>query len=242
MPSTKSFPKKEPAVAVESEDTKKSKTKTTKSAVHEPVVATTPAVEPKKVAKSRAKKDTMSVVDVVATTAESSDDTAIQNTVVTDLVETSITENFTEFITRFQTLIGQFQSLKTELKNLEKKTVKQLKVVQKIQNKKNKKATRAPSGFVKPAPISNELAHFLGRPEGSEMARTDVTREINKYIRANNLQDKDNGRKINPDKLLSDLLKINDEVCLTYFNLQRYMGPHFPKQLKTDTSTTTVSA
>lgn len=242
MPSTKSSLKKEQAVAVESEDTKKSKTKTTKSAVHEPVVATTPAVEPKKVAKSRAKKDTMSVVDVVATTAESSDDTAIQNTVVTDLVETSITENFTEFITRFQTLIGQFQSLKTELKNLEKKTVKQLKVVQKIQNKKNKKATRAPSGFVKPAPISNELAHFLGRPEGSEMARTDVTREINKYIRANNLQDKDNGRKINPDKLLSDLLKINDEVCLTYFNLQRYMGPHFPKQLKTDTSTTTVSA
>ena len=64
------------------------------------------------------------------------------------------------------------------------------------------------------------------------MARTDVTREINKYIRANNLQDKENGRKINPDKQLQTLLKIDDSISLTYFNLQRYMGPHFPKQSK----------
>ena len=64
------------------------------------------------------------------------------------------------------------------------------------------------------------------------MARTDVTREINKYIRAHNLQDKDNGRKINPDKELCTLLKIDNEVVLTYFNLQRFMGPHFPKQVK----------
>ena len=68
------------------------------------------------------------------------------------------------------------------------------------------------------------------------MARTDVTREINKYIRANNLQDKDNGRKINPDKLLRELLKIDETVDLTYFNLQRYMGPHFPKQIKPATA------
>jgi chromatin remodeling complex protein RSC6 len=64
------------------------------------------------------------------------------------------------------------------------------------------------------------------------MARTDVTREINKYIRANNLQDKENGRKIIPDKLLKTLLKLEDSVELTYFNLQKYMGPHFPKVVK----------
>ena len=130
-------------------------------------------------------------------------------------------------------MLSQFSSLKTELKTLERKTVKQLKVVQKLNNKKRKKGTRAPSGFVKPSLISDELATFLGRDKGSEMARTDVTREINKYIRANNLQDKENGRKINPDKQLMELLKIDDTVALTYFNLQRYMGPHFPKQTKT---------
>ena len=61
------------------------------------------------------------------------------------------------------------------------------------------------------------------------MARTDVTREINAYIRANSLQDKDNGRKILPDKKLSTLLKLGKTDELTYFNLQRFMSPHFQK-------------
>ena len=74
------------------------------------------------------------------------------------------------------------------------------------------------------------------------MARTDVTREINQYIRAHNLQDKDNGRKINPDKQLAQLLKLEDSsIDLTYFNLQKYMGPHFPKVIKTETNTNTTT-
>jgi upstream activation factor subunit UAF30 len=85
---------------------------------------------------------------------------------------------------------------------------------------------------VKPTKISDELANFLEKPLGSEMARTDVTREINKYIRSQNLQDKDNGRKINPDAKLQTLLKIKTTDELTYFNLQRYMSPHFFKTEK----------
>jgi upstream activation factor subunit UAF30 len=134
-------------------------------------------------------------------------------------------------------MITSFNTLKQELKVLERKTIRQLKVVQKMSGKRRAKGIRAPSGFVKPAPISDELANFLGKPTGSEMARTDVTKEINKYIRANNLQDKENGRQINPDKSLQELLKIDKDIVLTYFNLQRYMGPHFPKQVKADTST-----
>ena len=89
--------------------------------------------------------------------------------------------------------------------------------------------------ILKPSPISDELATFLGKEKGVEMARTDVTREINKYIRAHDLQDKENGRKINPDEPLRNLLKLTPEsdIVLTYFNLQRYMGPHFPKSTKT---------
>lgn len=207
-----------PVVEVAPGETKK--TKTTKA-------ATEPASVAKKDTKPRAKKDTTPVETTPVETP------VVENVVVSTDTETSITDNFTEFITKFQTMLSQFSSLKTELKTLERKTVKQLKVVQKLNNKKRKKGTRAPSGFVKPSLISDELATFLGRDKGSEMARTDVTREINKYIRANNLQDKENGRKINPDKQLMELLKIDDTVALTYFNLQRYMGPHFPKQTKT---------
>jgi len=179
-----------------------------------------------KAKETKAKKETVPVVETPQQVVE------VQNVVVN--TDTSIGDGFSEFISKFQSMLAQFSSLKTELKNLERKTVKQLKVVEKLNNKKKRKGTRAPSGFVKPSPISEELATFLGKDKGVEMARTDVTREINKYIRANDLQDKENGRQINPDKALCELLKItkDSEVVLTYFNLQRYMGPHFPKSVK----------
>merc|ERR1712086_645079 len=147
-------------------------------------------------------------------------------------VDTSIADGFTEFIVKFGGMVSQFGALKTELKQLERKVAKQLKLLKNYQEKKKRKGVRAPSGFVKPSPISDELANFLGKDKGVEMARTDVTREINNYIKANSLQDKENGRKINPDSALCKLLKITDEINLTYFNLQRYMGPHFPKSAK----------
>ena len=61
------------------------------------------------------------------------------------------------------------------------------------------------------------------------MARTEVTREINAYIREHKLQDKENGRKIIADKKLTGLLKLKKGDELTYFNLQKYMSPHFAK-------------
>jgi chromatin remodeling complex protein RSC6 len=73
------------------------------------------------------------------------------------------------------------------------------------------------------------LAAFLGKPEGSVLARTEVTREVNAYIRSQKLQDKDNGRKINPDAKLLKLLKLKKGDELTYFNLQKYMAAHFAK-------------
>ena len=86
---------------------------------------------------------------------------------------------------------------------------------------------RVPSGFVRPTKISDELAVFLGKPVGTEMARTDVSRLINSYLRINNLQDPRNGRNINPDAKLRALLKLGENDELTYFNLQKYMKHHF---------------
>ena len=81
--------------------------------------------------------------------------------------------------------------------------------------------------FTTPTRISNELAKFLGKPAGTEMARTDVSRHINTYIRVNNLQDPQNGRIINADSKLQKLLRLGKNDQLTYFNLQRYMKHHF---------------
>ena len=54
-------------------------------------------------------------------------------------------------------------------------------------------------------------------------------KEINAYIQTHSLQDKSNGRKINPDAKLTQLLKISKEDELTYFNLQKFMKHHFVK-------------
>jgi chromatin remodeling complex protein RSC6 len=103
------------------------------------------------------------------------------------------------------------------------------------QKRKRKTATpadgvkRTPSGFAKPALISDELCSFLGKPSGTEMARTEVTKHITSYIKENNLQNAANKREIAPDAALKTLLNIGKGDTLTFFNLQKYMKVHFPK-------------
>jgi len=151
--------------------------------------------------------------------------------------EAPLAEQSVEFLAKLQQLSVMISTLKSEYRALEKKWSREVKTAQKVSSKRKRKAgNRAPSGFVKPTKISDELASFLGKEKGTEMARTEVTRDINKYIRTHNLQDKDNGRKINPDSKLSALLKLKKNDELTYFNLQRYMSPHFAKASKEATA------
>ena len=142
--------------------------------------------------------------------------------------------SFSDFSGKLQSAYQAIASLKSDFKALERECARRLKQAQRDGAKRKRKAgNRSPSGFVKPTLISVELATFLKKPVGSEMARTEVTREINSYIRSHNLQDKSNGRKINPDKALTKLLKLKSGDELTYFNLQKFMSPHFQKAAAT---------
>ena len=155
---------------------------------------------------------------------------AVEEAAAPEAADDSLSTQSAEFLVKLQQVSALLTSLKTEFRGLEKKWTRTLTTAQKASSKRKRKAgTRSPSGFVKPTRISDELASFLAKPTGTEMARTDVTRDINKYIREHGLQDKDNGRKINPDSKLSSLLKVGKDEVLTYFNLQRYMSPHFAK-------------
>ena len=136
----------------------------------------------------------------------------------------------TEYSAKLQQLVGLLSTLKNDFKTLEKTVAREMKAAQKASSKKRRNnVNRKPSGFVKPTRISDELAAFLGKTVGTEMARTDVSKELNAYIQSNGLQDKANGRKINPDAKLAKLLKLSKEDELTYFNLQRFMKHHFIK-------------
>jgi len=155
---------------------------------------------------------------------------ALSNEVVESADPSSISTKMTEFSAKLQQMYSIFSSVKGDFKTLEKAIAREMKAAQKSSAKKSKRSgNRQPSGFVKPTLISAELASFLGKTVGTEMARTAVSKEINNYIRSNSLQDKANGRKINPDAKLATLLKTKPEDELTYFNLQRFMKHHFIK-------------
>jgi len=145
-------------------------------------------------------------------------------------VESSTAVKVQEFGAKLQQMAGLFAAMKSDYKTLEKVFSRELKSAQKNSKKRKSSGNRQPSGFVKPTRISDELAKFLGKTVGTEMARTEVSKEINAYIREKGLQDKENGRKIHPDASLSKLLALTAADELTYFNLQRYMKHHFIKE------------
>jgi len=156
--------------------------------------------------------------------------------------ETSLElENVLESFPQFTKILSQIEELKANLqtsiqhvRTLKKEVEKELKKNENKRKKNLKKKKRAPSGFAKPTVISDELCSFLGKPAGSEMARTEVTKCLTTYIKEHNLQHKENKRRIIPDKKLTKLLNIKKNDEITYFNLQKYMKIHFPKTKKTN--------
>ena len=145
--------------------------------------------------------------------------------------EVSIEQQFRDIATRIQEFRTLATSLTADVKRLQKNVARQVRESNRKNRKRAARSTdskRPPSGFAKPALISDSLCQFLGKPSGTEMARTEVTKYLTQYIKQHALQDAENKRRINCDSALKSLLNVSDSDEVTYFNLQRYMKPHFP--------------
>ena len=145
--------------------------------------------------------------------------------------ELSLEDQFKDILTRLQQFRTLSQTLMADVKKLQKNVNRQVRESTR-KNKKRKNADgskRPPSGFAKPTLISDSLCQFLGVESGTMMARTEVTKHLTKYIKAHELQDEANKRIINCDSALAGLLNVKPSDEVTYFNLQRYMKPHFPQ-------------
>jgi chromatin remodeling complex protein RSC6 len=224
---------KQPPASTPSKVTKSKNVKRNKKSKETAKVSDPDPVSVETVSVTPASKSKSSIVPAASNVASKSLKTSVASktsVVAESSVVPTLSDSFTELLGQLCSLRSQLTTLTGNVRTLQKRADKELKTALKSAKKRKNNGPRAPSGFVKPTKISLELAKFLGKPMGTEMARTEVTREINGYIREHKLQDPVNGRKILADDKLRKLLRLEKTDELTYFNLQKFMSPHFEKK------------
>lgn len=196
----------------------------------------------KSASKAKKTKATKTTAAAPAAPVEESAPTATTSTVAAPSEGgwSDIEAQFSDIGARLKQFRDLYTSITADVRVLQKNVQRHLKETARKNKRKKRsddgKPKRAPSGFAKPALISTELCTFLGKPEGTEMARTEVTKFLTSYIKEHNLQDQANKRRILPDKKLGKLLNPGKGEEVTYFNLQKYMKVHFPKPASASTS------
>jgi len=145
--------------------------------------------------------------------------------------DSEIKEQFAGILGVLSSFRAQITMLQNQLRGLEKNVNKKMRVLHREAKKNRNKGNRKPSGFAVPTKISDDLCEFMGKPNGTKVARTEVTQYIIEYIRQHDLQMKGNRKYINPDGALKSLLAVEPNEQVTYFNLQRFMNRHFMKVL-----------
>ena len=113
-------------------------------------------------------------------------------------------------------------------------------MVKKEQKQANKpKKERKACGFAVAVPVSDIMCEFMEVEKGSLIARTDITKRLNAYIKANGLENPENRQQILPDERLWKILGVDleiangsakDGIIITHFNIQKYINGHFLKQ------------
>ena len=141
-----------------------------------------------------------------------------------------VCEQFSGVLSTLSSFRSQITMLQNQVRALEKTVGKQMRNYAREAKKIKNKGNRKPSGFAVAGKISDELCEFMQKPKGSTAARTEVTQYIIKYIKDNNLQCVENRKIIKPNTPLKNLLAVQPNEEVTYFNIQRFMNKHFIKE------------
>ena len=130
------------------------------------------------------------------------------------------------------------KTVNSELKALQKELSKtQPKSRKKKEPVDGEDVVKRKNVFDVPVPVGDELCDFLGVEKGRMYSRQFITNSITKYVKDNELQNPENKRYILLDttdagRKLNALLA--PDQPLTFFNMQRYLKPHYPKVEKGD--------
>lgn len=157
----------------------------------------------------------------------------VPETVNDTVVSSDNVDRYDTVIDRLQGLVNDVKEMIVVVKSLKKENAKAVKANTRRQRSRSAAAdgTKRPaSGITKPTKLSDDLCEFLAIATGSSLARTEVTKIINNYIKTNNLQDEKDKRTIHPDnKLKKILLPIPDGKKLSFFNMQSFIKHQFIK-------------
>jgi len=221
----------------------KSSTKKT-SKVAEPVavaVAPAPVAAPAKETKTKAKTSKAEAPTVVAAVvpavvpaaaaaaAAAASTVAAAETPVEEDVSASLQKSIADLHEQFAALKASFSTAAATLKTIEKQAAR---VIKKADRRKKRKAeavegaTPKPCIFTQPVKVSAELCSFLGKPAGTEISRSAVTKAVMAYAHAHTLMDK---QQIKADATLRKLLTVTEADNLTILNLQKYLNRHYVK-------------
>jgi chromatin remodeling complex protein RSC6 len=200
-----------------------------------PVVAAAPVAAKKAAASPAASKKAVTVAapaPVVAAAPAAPTAVTAAPVEAAEAATSSVQDDVKAMLTQANTVRETVGALVAELKRLEKRVARLQKEADK-RRRKSKKPVEGEEGkprklsiFELPTPLSNELCSFLGVSNGSKESRSNVTKAITTYVKQHNLKNK---HTIAPDAKLTSLLRVKDGETLTYFNLQRYLNPHYLK-------------
>lgn len=118
---------------------------------------------------------------------------------------------------------SQLQDLVKMVKSLQKEVRR---IRQKIEDPTGEKAKARSenNSFKRPLQVSDKLKTFLGLGQDELISRSDVTKRISAYAKEKGLTE---GKNINMDAALKDLLNPPDDVKISIMNIQRYINHHY---------------
>ena len=147
--------------------------------------------------------------------------------------EVNLVAEFNAQVTKVNELRNTLGLVLADMKKLEKRLAREIKKAGRRRRSKAPQLDEAgnplpkkPSVFTRPQKITDDLCVFLGKPKGTEMCRSDVTRGIMDYVKKHGLNNK---QDINPDAALRKLLKSTEAEKVTILNLQRDLKNHYVK-------------
>ena len=205
------------------------------------VVAPAPATAPASTeAKKAGRKATATPAPVVASTPATSPAVPVASAPVATTEApaapaTTLDDDLKSVLTSLTSLRETVSSMITEVKRLDKRVHREIKDARR---RKRRVAAVSENGepvkrrltiFEIPTKVTDELCRFLGHPAGTLISRSNVTKQLNTYVKEKNLKNKHN---IAPDAALRKLLQVPEADQLTYFNLQKYLNKHYIKEVK----------